>query len=78
MGPGTITGSVKDPRDNAISGATVSVEGQSASTNTDASGNFILTGVNPGFVYLSVTSPSANFLNGGTRRGTYVPPQGLQ
>lgn len=76
-GPGTVSGIVKNAAGSGIQNAIVSVEGQSATTTTDASGNFTLTGVNPGFVYLYVTKPAASsYLDGETREGIYLSPGG--
>lgn len=75
-GPGIITGTVTDPKGATIAGATVSVEGQSASALTNSSGQFSISNVTPGFVYLYVTSPSTSFLDGETRDGIYVSAGG--
>lgn len=76
-GPGTITGTVKNAVGTGIQNATVSVEGQSASTTTDASGNFTLNNVTPGFVYLYVTKPAgSSYLDGETREGIYLSAGG--
>ena len=71
--PGTITGTVKDANGTGISGATVSVEEQSVSAVTDASGNFSISNVTPGYVYLYVTKPSdSSYLDGETREGINI------
>lgn len=64
----TITGSVQDTKGRPISGALVSVEGQSATATTDIDGLFMLRQVIPGNIYLNVQSPSDSYLDGGTRR----------
>lgn len=64
----TITGTVVDTKGNPISGATVSVEGQSVTATTAADGSFILDKVTAGSVYLNVQAPSENYLDGGNRK----------
>lgn len=64
----TLTGRVLDTAGAAIVGATVVVEGQSATATTGDDGSFALADVAPGFVYLHVTSPSEAYLDGETRR----------
>jgi len=77
LGPGIITGTVKNAVGTGIQSATVSVEGQSASAITDASGNFSISNVTPGFVYLYVAKPAgSSYLDGETRNGIYVAAGG--
>ncbi len=61
-----IAGTVLDVNGVGVVGATVSVEGQSATATTGADGTFSLMDVEPGFVYLYVTAPSAAYLDGET------------
>ncbi len=67
--PATITGMVVDVNGAAVEGASVSVEGQTVSSATATDGSFTLTGVEPGFVYLYVTAPSASYVDGETLQG---------
>lgn len=53
--PGKVTGRVIDSTDNkVVSGATVMVIGQNISVSTDAGGSFVLSGLRPGKVVISV------------------------
>jgi hypothetical protein len=74
-GPATVSGLVKGVSGKAVASATVSVEGQTASTTTAADGTFTLTGVEPGQVFLKVTG-TGGFLDGGNRKSIKVPEGG--
>jgi hypothetical protein len=68
--PGTVSGVVTDSKADAIkgiaatpiAGAKVSVQGQTATATTDATGAFTLTAVAPGPLFLSVTPPDLTTL----------------
>lgn len=61
-----LQGRVKDAKGVAVSGATVSVEGQSVKGTTAKDGSFRLKGVKPGPVFLQVKAPSRAYLDGET------------
>ena len=65
-GPASIAGMVVDVSGAGVEGATVAVEGQTATAVTAADGSFALTSVDPGFVYLHVTAPSEAYVDGET------------
>ncbi|GAB6061294.1 carboxypeptidase regulatory-like domain-containing protein [Deferrisoma palaeochoriense] len=70
---GQILGKVLDVNGQPVAGATVEVEGQGVTATTDETGAFTLEGVEPGFVYLYVTSPDKTiYLDGETRSSIYV------
>jgi|GEM_PF-837393 len=71
--PGTITGTVKDTSNNAISGATVSTTSGGYSTTTNASGAYTLSNVTPG-TYSVVASKSG--YRSSTNTGVVVNPGG--
>lgn len=75
-GVGTITGTVKNTAGAAVSGATVSVQGQTATATTDASGAFTLSNVSSGFVFLSAAPSGTTYLPGETRSAINVPAAG--
>ena len=55
-----------DAAGSGVEGAVVSVEDQTATATTAADGSFEVTGVEPGSVFLYVTSPSEAYLDGET------------
>jgi len=67
-----IRGSVVDVKGTGIPGAVVGVEGQSATATTAADGSFELAGATPGPVYLSVSAPSAAYLDGETLQSVFT------
>lgn len=67
-----ISGKVQDVKGVGVSGASVTVEGQSLTTTTAADGSFTLTRVNPGSVYLYVKTPSQAYLDGETLKSIPV------
>ncbi len=70
--PATIEGSVVDSDGSAVEGASVTVEGQTASATTAADGSFALSGVEPGYAFLNVAAPFDTFLDGGLRKAVLV------
>lgn len=83
--PGTISGTVTDARADGnrgiaagpIAGAVVTVAGQTATATTDASGNFTVSGVVPGPVFVQVASPDpSKYLPTETRNAVFVAPGG--
>ena len=60
---GTIQGIVLDVNGNPVEFATINVEGQTTTTVTATNGTFTLTNVEPGLVYLYITSPSTAYLD---------------
>lgn len=69
---GKVSGRVIGPTGLGIDGASVTVDGQSATAITATDGSFSLTGVEPGFIYLSVATPNNLYLNGETRSSVLV------
>ncbi|GAB4256333.1 MAG: hypothetical protein Kow0092_02330 [Deferrisomatales bacterium] len=69
---GRVAGKTVDARGIGVQGATVTVEGQTATATTGEDGTFTLEGVEPGFVYLYVEGPSAAYLDGETRSSILV------
>ena len=67
-----IQGRVKDSHGGAVSGATVTVEGQVVKTTTAKDGSFNLKGVKPGPVFLQVKAPSRAHLDGETLKAVPV------
>lgn len=71
--PGTIGGTVLMANGDPLAGATVTVDGGTATATTAADGTFALADVTPGFVFIQATPPDpALFLPGETRRSVYV------
>jgi hypothetical protein len=63
---GTVTNAVGDP----VSGATVTAKGTAITATSDASGNYTLTGVDAGFLY--VQAAATGYLEGETHNGVYA------
>ena len=54
--PGTLSGRIVNTEQQAVSGATVALQGSSLGTITDDNGQFTLTGISPGTYILSVSN----------------------
>ncbi len=75
--PSVISGVVTDSKNGPVGGATVSVQGQTSTTVTDAAGAYTLTGVSPGPVFLAVAPPaSAKLLPTETRSAVFAAAGG--
>jgi hypothetical protein len=76
--PSTVSGRVTDSKTTTptpIAGATVAVQGQSATATTDSNGNFTLSNVTPGPVFISATPPDlTKYLPTETRNAVMVSP----
>lgn len=69
---GAISGVVLDVNGKAIPNAAVAVEGESGKVTTATDGSFTISDVTPGFAFLQVTSPNAQYLDGETRESLLV------
>lgn len=69
---GKLSGRVLGPTGLGIPGAKVQVDGQGAVATTAADGTFSLSDVKPGFVFVSVESPTDKYLDGETRSSVLV------
>ncbi len=72
--PAVITGMVVDTAGNGVEGAVVSVQDQTAAATTAGDGTFEVTGVEPGSVFLYVTTPSEAYLDGETLQAIFTEP----
>ena len=70
--PAVISGKVIDAAGSGVEGAVVSVEDQTATATTAADGSFEVTGVEPGSVFLYVTTPSEAYLDGETLQSIFA------
>jgi hypothetical protein len=67
-----IQGRVRDSNGSAVSGATVTAEGQATKAVTAKDGTFQLKGVKPGGVFLQVKAPGRSLLDGETLKAVSV------
>ena len=72
VGTATLSGKVLDINDKAVSGAIVSVEGQSLKATTSKKGEFKIKKVSAGNVYLQVAAPSNTYLDSETLKSIKV------
>lgn len=72
VGAATLSGKVLDVNGKAVSGAIVSVEGQSLKATTSKKGEFKIKKVSPGNVYLQVAAPSNTYLDSETLKSIKV------
>jgi hypothetical protein len=75
-GPGTISGTVTDSKGQPLQGAKVSAVGTKALATTDASGAFMLSGLQAGPVFLYAAAPSNAYLDTDTRAAIFVKADG--
>ena len=70
---GAVNGNVLDTEGAPIADATVSVAGSTDLADTTAAdGSFTIVGVDPGYVFLDVATPSDSYLDGGLRRSLAI------